>query len=234
MKVIVLTCEKYHNTRVLRIDETWGTETDVIYLSDINDGRKFFGYPELESGYSNIWRKYVKFLTEYEFLEDYYLFCDDDTFVNVDNIKKIIDNDNSNEPICIGIIGTLNKDATDKDGNYTGFPLNTIIGKDTELPIYYPSGGAGFILNKFALDNIKKYLSNINEGEIPRSHNGDVTFGFWLRNSEVKLVNQEGFWWTNPYELNHDNNNMYKSYTYHYVDENMMVELYKKIKSNNE
>jgi hypothetical protein len=229
MKAVVITCEKYHNSRVLKIDESWGNKIDVIYLSDINDGIKFIGYPELEKGYSNIWKKYVEFFKKYEFNDEFYLFCDDDTFVNMKNINSL--NISNDIPVCVGIIGTLNKDATDKDGNNTGFPLYTIIGKDIELPVNYPSGGAGFILNKKAIINIKNYLSSIGSEDIPRSHNGDVTIGFWLRNSGINLVNQHGFWWTNPKELKHEIEDINKSYTYHYVDEDMMIELYKKIEN---
>ncbi len=230
MKVIAVTCQKYHHNRVKRINEPWGQEIEVIFLSDINEGESIIGYPDLERGYSNIWRKYVSLFREYNFIDDYYLFCDDDTFVNVNNVKEVVKKYNYSG-ICIGIIGKLNKDATDKDGNYTGFPLNTILGENSELPIEYPSGGAGFILDKIAIENIKDYLSKIKDDDIPRSYNGDVTIGFWLRNSNVRLINQEGFWWTNPDELKHNIEDIKKSYTYHYINEDMMLQLHKKIKN---
>jgi hypothetical protein len=234
VKCVVLTCEKYHNSRVVAIDNTWGKEIDVIYLSDLTIEDKFIGYPELPKGYENIYHKYIKFFKEYNFTEDWYFFCDDDTYVNVDKLKTLINNNNNNNnnsPICIGIVGTLNADATDKYGNFTGFPLHTITGDSSYLPIRYPSGGAGFLLNLSAIRCIKNYFNMISDFDIPKCYNSDVTIGFWIRNSGIELLNVDGFWWANPEGLNHTDEQIKNSYTYHYVSESLMYELQNKIKN---
>ncbi len=228
-KAIILTCEKYHNTRVAAVDNTWGKQVNTLYLSDITTEDKFIGYPDLPSGYDNIWMKYTKFFKEYEFNDDWYIFADDDTFVNVKRITDLIKNYQLDNPVCLGRIGCLNADATDMHGGNTGFPLYTISGDHTNLPIYYPSGGAGFILNKTAVDKIKKYLTDLELGITPRCYNSDVTVGFWIRNSGVELIGVDGFWHTNPQDLKHDESSIINSYTYHYVNENLMVELDNKI-----
>lgn len=221
IKCVVLTCEKYHNSRVVAIDNTWGKEIDVIYLSDINICNKFIGYPELPRGYENIYHKYIKFFKDYNFTEDWYFFCDDDTFVNVDKLKTLI---MYNEfPVCIGLVFPL------YNRNYNGFPIS---GDRTHLPLDYPSGGAGFLLNLSAIKCIKKYFNTISDFDIPKSYYGDVTIGFWIRNSGIKLLNVNGFWWTNPKILNHTDEQIKNSYTYHYVDELLMYELHNKIKKN--
>ena len=228
-KAIILTCEKYHNTRVSAIDNSWGKFVKPLYLSDLTIGDKFIGYPDLPRGYDNIWMKYTKFFKEYEFNDDWYIFADDDTFVNVKKISELITNYKSDSPVCLGIVGCLNKDATDLHGNHTGFPLGTITGDNTNLPIYYPSGGAGFILSKAAANQIKQYLIDLDLGTTPRCYNSDVTMGFWIRNSAVKLDSIAGFWWNNPSDLDHDESTILDSYTYHYVSENLMIELNSKI-----
>jgi len=59
---------------------------------------------------------------------------------------------------------------------------------------------------------------------VPRSYNSDVTFGFWLRNCEINILDIFGFWWTNPKDLKHDVQQIQQSFTYHYVDvENMTI-----------
>lgn len=225
IKFITLTCEKYHNTRVSKIKETWGKDQDVIFLSDMNVGDDIIGYDYLPKGYENIHYKYSEFFRKYSDMSyDWYFFTDDDTYVNVNNIKILLDKYISNDPICIGVYGKLNPDATDKDGNYTGFPLNTIQGSETSLPLTYPSGGAGFILSVESMRVINKYLNSVDD--IPRCYSSDVTIGFWIRNSGISPVNMYGFWWTNPVELKHDDESISKSYTYHYVSEKMMDELF--------
>lgn len=225
IKYITITCEKYHSTRVQSIRDTWGKNQDVVFLSDINISPDIIGFDYLRKGYENIWMKYAEILKNWtDFTYDWYFFTDDDTFVNVKNINNLLTNYSVDDKICIGVLGVLNADATDRDGNYTGFPLHTIKGNQTELPLTYASGGAGFILSVESIKIINKYLNTVQD--VPRCYNSDVTIGFWIRNCGIKTINTEGFWWTNPTELQHDVDMIRKSYTYHYVDEKMMCELF--------
>ena len=70
IKFIILTCEKYHNTRVDIIRKTWGENKDIWFLSDMNIGDDIIGYDYLQKGYENIWMKYSELLkntTSYEY-----------------------------------------------------------------------------------------------------------------------------------------------------------------------
>lgn len=228
IRFVTITCEKYHDTRVKKIRETWGKSQDVLFLSDSNIGTDIIGYEHLAKGYENIWLKYSEFFKSYNDLSyDWYFFTDDDTFVNLKNIEILLKNYDTNSPICVGHVGELNPDGTDMDGNQTGFPLHTIHGNGTQLPIIYVSGGAGFILSKKSMELICDYIKK--ETNVPGSYNSDVTFGFWGRNAGVNIVDIKGFWWTNPTELNHSLSEIENSYTYHYVSESMMDELNKVI-----
>jgi hypothetical protein len=225
IKYITITCEKYHFTRVQSIRDTWGKNQDVLFLSDINISPDVVGFDYLRKGYDNIWMKYREIIKNWtDFKYDWYFFTDDDTFVNVKNINNLLSNYSVDDKICLGVLGVLNADATDRDGNYTGFPLHTIQGNQTELPLTYASGGAGFILSLESMKTINKYLNTIQD--VPRCYNSDVTIGFWIRNSGIKNINTKGFWWTHPTELQHDVDVIKESYTYHYVDEKMMHELF--------
>ncbi len=225
IKFITLTCEKYHNNRVSKIRETWGSGQSITFLSDLNVGDDIIGYEHLPKGYENIHYKYSEFFKKNsDFSYDWYFFTDDDTYVNIDNINELLKKYNHTDSICIGVYGELHPDATDKHGNYTGFPLYTIKGDDTDLPLTYPSGGAGFILSVESMRRINEYLNTVSDS--PRCYNSDVTIGFWIRNAGIIGVNVDGFWWTNPNELNHTNDSIKNSYTYHYVNEKMMEELF--------
>lgn len=230
IKFITLTCEKYHNTRVESIRKTWGQNQDVYFLSDFNIDSDIIGFDYLPKGYENVWMKYVEFIkTNSNFDHDWYFFTDDDTYVNINNINKLLTKFNSSNSICIGHVGELNPDARDMDGNFTGFPIHTIIGKDTSLPLVYVSGGAGFILSNEAMRMICQYIKDIKTFDIPRSYNGDVTFGFWIRNSGIEIRDVHGFWWTNPKDLNHSKDDVRDSYTYHYIDHEEMLNLHRNL-----
>lgn len=229
IKFITITCEKYHDTRVKKVRETWGKSQDISFLSDFNLGDDIIGFDYLKRGYENIWLKYYELLKNYnDFSHDWYFFTDDDTFVNISSVEKLLKGYNTNSPICIGHVGRLNPNGTDMDGNQTGFPMHTIVG-NAYLPITYVSGGAGFILSKKAMQLICDYIKK--ERNIPGSYNSDVTFGFWVRNAGINISDIKGFWWTNPKELNHNDIIIKNSYTYHYVNEDMMEEIYIKITS---
>ena len=231
IEFIILTCEKYHNTRVESIRNTWGKKQKLTFLSDMNIGNDIAGFEYLKKGYENIWQKYFEYIKNLKELKsDWYFLTDDDTFVNMDNIEKLISNYNTNDKIALGHIGRLNIDGTDMDGNQTGFPLSSIIGDDSYLPIDYFSGGAGFILSRSAMLSLIDYLNTKSFENITRTYNGDVTIGFWLRNSGIKIEDIFGFWWTNPEDLRHNNDQIKSSYTYHYVDCDKMDKLYNQTK----
>lgn len=226
IKYIVITCEKYHDTRVKSVRETWGNEENITFLSDKTIGDDIVGFDYLIKGYENIWMKLYEFLKKNtDFDQDWYFFTDDDTFVNKKNTNSLLDGYNPESLLCLGHVGALNADATDLDGNFTGFPLHTIMGKNTELPIRYVSGGAGFILSRSSMKSICNYLNTLEQYQVPRSYNSDVTFGFWMRNCGIVIKDIFGFWWTNPKELNHDIDVVKSSYTYHYISDSEMFNL---------
>ena len=229
IEFIIITCEKYHNTRVESIRNTWGKKQKLTFLSDMNIGNDIVGFEYLTKGYENIWQKHFEYIKNLKELKsDWYFLTDDDTFVNISNIEKLLIDYNNDDKIALGHIGRLNIDGTDMDGNQTGFPLSSIMGDNSDLPIDYFGGGAGFILSKSSMSSLIEYLNTRNFENIIRSYNSDVSIGFWLRNSGIKIKDIFGFWWTNPEDLKHDDNQIISSYTYHYVDYDKMAKLYEK------
>lgn len=218
----MLTCEKYLNTRAKGVKDTWSKDLDIIHLSDkMNIREDVFSY-EIPGGYSDMSKRYIEFFRNEKIGDyDWIIFCDDDSYFNMKNLYKLLENYDSNDKISIGRVGRLNPDATDMSGNFTGFPLNTIKGNNTHLPIDYYSGGAGFILSKPLFDDLQNYIKN--EKNLADSYNTDVTMGFWLRSINSKLIHfNDKFCHNNPFKNNLD---IHSIVSCHYVTPEEMKKL---------
>jgi len=135
-------------------------------------------------------------------------------------LQKLIHKLNPQEDFYIGKELFLSEKATDFNGDYTGFPLNTLFGQGTFLPLKYASGGAGFLLSKKAFLKLKEHLCN---STFPaRAYNTDVAFGIWMRNCKINVKNNDLFNCSNPNIMKHSKNQISESITYHYVDEKTM------------
>lgn len=224
IQFIVLTCDDYLDTRVESIRKTWGKNENIKFLTDSKSNLSdVIGY-DTPKEYLGIQDKYQSFFKNYDFTQsDYFFFADDDTFVNKKNLCKL-DLPNKDELFAIVRLLCLNPDATDLWGNFTGTNVAMIRGDRTTLPLYYPSGGSGFILSQGACISIQNYLKTCND--IPWCWFGDLSLGFWLRNCKVKLIPNNDFWWDIPDRLISNTWEKYESdenaITFHYVNEYLM------------
>ncbi len=235
LEVIVLTCDKYIETRVKSIQESYAIGMNIKFLTDssTHTDESIIGY-DTPKTYGGIQDKYYNFFKNYDFSNfDYYFFVDDDTFINKNNLS-ILSLPNPEEKFCVCRICKLNPDATDFHGNYTGYPLHTISGRNSQLPLTYPSGGSGFILSKSACIGVQEYLKNTDFNLIEKSGHSDVTIGFWMRSSGVNVGLCDNFWWEKPENLfdqqfwPFDSDSESKAITFHYVNEEKMYEYNKK------
>jgi hypothetical protein len=231
IEIIVLTCDKYIDTRVKSIQNSYGIGINIKFLTDSSNYKdnSIIGY-DTPKTYDGIQDKYYNFFKNYDFSNyDYYFFVDDDTFVNKKNLQSL-NLPPSEEKFCICRICKLNEDATDYHGNYTGYPLYKISGKNSYLPLDYPSGGSGFIISKTVCIEIQNYLKNNDYNLIEKSGHSDVTIGFWMRSVGVKIIPSDEFWWEKPENLVNqkyhifDSNTEKKAITFHYVNEFQMKE----------
>lgn len=229
--VVVLTCDLYLDTRVKSIQNTWGKLIDTIFLTDSENSQKdIIGY-NTPKNYDGIQDKYLNFFKKFNFKKyDYYFFVDDDTFINIENLKSLkIPSSEDNFAYIRRLV--LNPDGTDKDGNYTGYPMNKLRGYNIQLPLTHPSGGAGYILSKKTTLEIKKYLEFAGN-TVSLSGHGDVTLGFWLRNVGSNLIFSEDLWWEKPKECEPFGFNEKTFLTLHYVNEELMYKYNKKYNRN--
>lgn len=229
VQFVVLTCDKYIFTRGSTIKSTWGKRNNVLLLTDSNNlDVDSVGYNTPKT-YEGIQDKYLAFFKNYNFNNyKYYFFVDDDTFVLLSNLSKLTLPDFAKNFAIIREL-QLNPDRTDKWGNDTGYPLNTITGHNTILPLTHPSGGAGFILTQATCNQLQNYL-NTSSFAIPKTSHGDVTVGFWLRNINTTLLFNNNLWWDTPEKLktnphaNFTDEEENNALTFHYVSiENMGI-----------
>lgn len=224
IEFIVLSCDNYKSTRVKSILDTWGKYVNVKILMDSkSEEDNIIGY-DTQKNYHGIFDKYLNFFKYYDFNNhEYYFFTDDDTFVNLNNLKKL-ELPNYNELFCICRKLCLNPDGTDIWGNQTGTNISLITGENILLPLYYQSGGSGFILSKSTCLSVQRYVNETKN--IQKCIFGDVSLGFWLRSCNVNIINNKNFWWDT-----HENllNNKWEKYdsdkdviTFHYVNQENM------------
>lgn len=224
IEFIVLTCDLYLDTRVKSIKNTWGKNVNIKYLSDTPlEEKNIIGY-NTQKNYNGIYDKYYNFFKKNDFTKfDYYFFVDDDTFVNLNNLSKLY-LPSKNEAFFTGRLLCLNENGTDLWGNQTGTNVKQIYGENVQLPLYYTSGGSGFIISQNGCLLIQNYLNKVNNP--PKCIFGDVSVGFWCRNSGVKLIPNDNFWWDTHEKLLSNSWEKYytdiNSITYHYVNEQMM------------
>ena len=211
---IILTCEKYLETRCKWQKKTWINDikeiSDYLFLSSkSNIESKIYGYNTPDT-YETAPIKYVEFFKNYTLRDyDYLYFCDDDTYIDVERLERKITELKDFE--CYGRIGKVdyNPIIIDNGGKY--------------FPITYPSGGAGFLITRNTFNKIKYYLQT---QPYPIFLNTDVTIGSWFQDININII--EGCDLLKSQNPDHPENNNIKDFiSFHYCDENHFNDLYK-------
>lgn len=218
----ILTCDK--NTELQdAIRSTYSKDLDsYVFMGDSfkSDSIAHLGLPV---GY-----QYVPFKLAYCIMScnsqdefDFYFFQDDDTYVNIDLLKKEINDIDmcDDKPQCLGRIF---RNYSEREALEQGMPLSSLRGKDCNLPVDYPSGGAGFVLNNCAFKKLREYLRN--NPDFATAYNSDISIGFWMRNAgDFELIHSEKF---------RPDSEGYKidtsSVTFHHMNSQKLKELHEK------
>lgn len=228
IKFVVLSCDDYLDKRVSSLVDTFLSNQKYVILIDSDmDIINTIGY-NTPKNYDGIQDKYKSFFLNYDFSEDdYYFFIDDDTFVNLNNLSKL-NLPHHSKKFCICRMCLLDPSGFDLIGQYTGYPLYKITGIGSELPIYHPSGGSGFILSKSSCLSIQENIKKLKYEQIARSDHGDVSIGFWMRYSNVEIINNNNFWHNTVENLYNDKSiteyDEKNAITFHYVNSEKMYE----------
>jgi len=175
--------------RFENISKTWGQDIDFLFYSDhsslntikVTDRND---YASAEIKQINIINDLPKEYLNY----DWYLFCDDDTFINTSLLLSKI-NTFDTEEVIGQVIQCWQPDTT----------------------LSYLSGGAGFLMSNKILKSIKGRIPNYNSGY------SDVTMGLFYRENNIKIKHSELFMSQNPGFYNVDDNNISKFISFHYI-----------------
>ncbi len=207
---IILSCDKYKDTRQKWQSETWLNNVEnVIYLD--KPAYQGIANTNFEDNYKNAPLKYCELLECCTFKDDidWFFFCDDDTFVYTEKLEECI----SEQSILTG-----------------GRPQ--MIGfKGGEFPIYnlkiaWCSGGAGIALNREAVKNIQTHLR-----ATPRplvTDETDISLAIWatMANKDLVVIDNKRFSPFNPREAMKEG--LKDCITYHYCERKDFYELYER------
>ena len=152
---IILTCEKYLNTRakwVLENSLHKVDKKDIYFLSCEPKEPNIYGW-NTPDNYEGCPMKYIKFFQNMTLDYDWYFFMDDDTFIFTDRLNEFISKYDKNEPLYIG----------NRCENYS-FPI-------------YMSGGSGFLLTKPLYLSLIQFIRKNRENELVKSIYGDLLIG---------------------------------------------------------
>jgi len=202
--VILHTCvrpERYDG-----VVNSWGQNVDFLFYSDCDHEEKKIVKVCDDSSYSSNEPKHVnviKYLVENSYDYEWFLFCDDDTFVNTKNLED-----------------SLHLFDTNK---INGSVLRGTWGTDTTLD--YCSGGAGYIIHKTLLTSIAESIKTTNSGY------SDVSLGICCRELGIALKHNDNFKSQNPKFYNEDMTLINDIFTFHYITPELMTEMYDIIKT---
>lgn len=210
----------HKKTRVPVLQKTWTQDIDHLYFSDYEDFDLDMIKTTNRTDYYGAGEKGINFLNMLDYVEfqdkkildlyDWIFYVDDDTFVNVKNLKEFV---------C---------DA-DQDKVY-GYIFN--YDRDSENPMYkrdlipkyakFPSGGAGVLIGSKVLKKIPKFELFV----VPTFGHDDVDMGLNFDMNNIEQVDSDLFNSQTPEFHEHDEQQIKKSITYHHVDNDLMEKLY--------
>lgn len=221
---LIITCDK--NVELQNaIRQTYAKDTDSYVFFGDSFKPDMISCLGLPAGY-----QYVPFKLAYcvmacnsqdEF--DFYFFQDDDTYVDIKALKKEIANCgiSNDKPQCLGRIF---RNYGQEEALEQGMPLQSLRGKDCNLPVDYPSGGAGFVVNSVGFKAIRNYLRD--NADFATAYNSDISIGLWMRNiGNFEMIHSEKF---RP--DSHGYNEMQDKVTFHHMSPERLRELHGKAK----
>jgi len=137
---LVMTYPSNHNTSARRVYETWGKRCTYIRFLTTQEDDKIPTYVvEKRETYRSIWGKTkVGFRRAYEDYQndvDWFMKADDDTYVILENLRYLLSDQDTNEPLFFGLENVMKKKRP------------------------FMSGGAGYVLSKEALRRFSVHLS---------------------------------------------------------------------------
>ena len=191
--------ERYHN-----IKDTWGKNRDLLFYGDYEDiNNEIIKVSENKSYRSNEEKhvnvlKYFNENSNYDY--EWFFFCDDDTFVNINKLEELLITFDVNY-----VHGQL-LSTNNIDGN----PIKNGV-------LEYLSGGAGYLIHCDLLNKISKEIKDLNTGY------SDVTLGLCLKDLNIPILNSDLFK-SQPHSFYNYSDDLIKNYiSFHYITSKDMI-----------
>ena len=178
--------QRYYNVK-----ETWGKDVDCLFYSDHEDKEKNIVKVSNRTDYHSNEEKHInslKYINENHKGYEWYFFCDDDTFVDINKLEKLLD--------------TLDKESV-YGSIIHSWPRDKTLG--------YCSGGAGYLISNKLLEIIGVNI------EILKTGYSDVTLGIYLRNSNIEVKDLDFFKSQPPESYSLNELDIPKYITFHYI-----------------
>lgn len=185
-------------SRIKNIKETWGKDKNLIFYSDYNDLNNNIFKVSNRTDYASGQEKQINVFTLLNYILDsyeWYIFCDNDTFINTNLLEKKI-YDLNTEKVHGRVINSW---PVDKN-------------------LYYVSGGAGFIMHNSLVKKIFPKLKQNYDIEY-----SDVSLGINLKEMKIDLEDNDSFHPREPEFYNIKDNNIKNYISFHYVTEFSMM-----------
>lgn len=162
---IVLTCEKFWETRIIWQKQTVFkkvSQEDIFYLGHIQDLPKRLFWWGAKDDYLSLPYKLLHFFQNIclEKKYDWYMILDDDTFVFINRLEKRL------------------KSIFNKKYWVEGHILDHL--SNTEWGRYH-SGGAGTVLSHIVFEKLCHYLKKMPKDYSPPHWCADISLGIWLK-----------------------------------------------------
>jgi hypothetical protein len=175
-QINVISCKNLEE-RIWSIKNTWGrNRNNVIFYADFHDEKnniiKCTDIPTHDGCEQKTIQRFKQIKNNN--LHDWYFFVDDDTYVNIPNLEKMITE--------------LSPDY------YYGVSCNNW---PSDKTLIYPAGGAGFFISSKSFEMMSIIPSHFS---IP-IHFGDVTAGLILRANNIPFISKGIIEWVAPYNL---------------------------------
>ena len=182
--------------------KSWIKDRDVYIFTDKNNEKdnRFVKITDRDDYKSNTIKNIfgLKYMFEKCKNYDFYIFMDNDTYMNFYNLELFLSDKNNNDMVSYGLV---------------------INNWDLDRTLYYLSGGSGFILtNKTMSELYNKLEKNENDFKENYHYYADVTMGVHMKNSEIKLINSDLFHGQPPEFYNLSEVDIKKSISFHYLN----------------
>jgi hypothetical protein len=172
---IILTCEKYVNTRV-----QWQLQTmfrhidrsDLYFLGHTTDpDRRLFSWGAGDS-YEELPSKFIDFFKHTDLNYDWYILIDDDTFVFTERLSALLATYQSHDSFAVGQLLDHIRDS------YWGF---------------YLSGGAGTVLSRMLYQQLCTYVRTTPLNLVSCHWCADISLGMWIKRVGGQLFHHHDF-----------------------------------------